>query len=273
MKYLVLGSAGQVGQALVRFLLKNNEEVITFDIQDDLKQDLRNKGAVDKLIEDADFVYFLAFDVGGSRYLNRYQNTYNFLHNNTLLHANTFELLNKYKKPFIYSSSQMSNMVFSPYGLSKKMGELYSVALGGLIVKFWNVYGMENEEEKFHVITDFILSARRQGKIKMMTDGLEERQFLHVDDCSKCLYTLSKKYNELPRDKELHVTSFKWSTIKEVANIVSKRFNIDEIISGKQTDIVQNNNRNEPDKFILEYWKPLISLDAGINQIIEEMNL
>ena len=30
-----------------------------------------------------DFVFFLAFDVGGSRYLKKYQHTYRFLHNNT----------------------------------------------------------------------------------------------------------------------------------------------------------------------------------------------
>ena len=272
MKYLVLGSAGQVGQALVRFLLKNNEEVITFDIQDDLKQDLRNKGTVDKLIEDADFVYFLAFDVGGSRYLNKYQNSFEFLHNNTLLHANTFELLKKYKKPFVYSSSQMSNMTFSPYGLSKRMGELYSASLGGVIVKFWNVYGLENEVEKFHVINDFILSAKKHGKIKMLTDGLEERQFLHVDDCSKCLYILSKRYNDIPRERELHVTSFKWTTIKEVADIVANILKISLIIPGKESDKVQNNNRNEPDEFILEYWTPQISLNDGISQIIREIN-
>ena len=273
MKYLVLGSSGQVGQALVRFLLNNNEEVTTFDIQDDLNQDLRNKGAVEEVIKCTDFVFFLAFDVGGSKYLNKYQNTFNFLHNNTLLHANTFGLLSKYKKPFIYSSSQMSNMTFSPYGLSKKIGELYSASLSGLIVKFWNVYGLESEEEKFHVITDFIISAKSQGKIKMMTDGLEERQFLHVDDCSECLYILSKKYSELPRDKELHVTSFKWSNIRKVADIIAKKLNIDEIITGKVTDIVQNNNKNEPDKFILNYWKPKLSLEDGISQVINEMNL
>ena len=50
----------------------------------------------------------------------------------------------------------MSNMTFSPYGILKNLGELYAKSLSGLIVKFWNVYGIEKNIEKAHVITDFI---------------------------------------------------------------------------------------------------------------------
>ena len=35
----------------------------------------------------------------------------------------------------------MSNMTHSPYGILKSIGETYTRALKGLIVKFWNVYG------------------------------------------------------------------------------------------------------------------------------------
>ena len=42
----------------------------------------------------------------------------------------------------------MSNMSYSPYGVAKRVGELYTKALKGLIVKFWNVYGIENDMDK-----------------------------------------------------------------------------------------------------------------------------
>ena len=48
---------------------------------------------LEKHIRAADFVFFLAFDVGGSRYLSKYQHTFEFLHNNVKLMSNTFELL------------------------------------------------------------------------------------------------------------------------------------------------------------------------------------
>ena len=112
MKYLVLGSSGQIGAELCKFLKKENHEVLTFDIEDDSIQDLRIKGMVDSLVSQSDFVMFLAFDVGGSRYLKKYQHTYDFVDNNTRLMVNTFDALKSYKKPFIFASSQMSNMSY-----------------------------------------------------------------------------------------------------------------------------------------------------------------
>ena len=73
MKYLVLGSEGQVGGELCKYLRNLNHEVIEFDITKDNNQDLRVKDSLIGYIESCDFVFFLAFDVGGSRYLKKYQ--------------------------------------------------------------------------------------------------------------------------------------------------------------------------------------------------------
>ena len=62
--------------------------------------------------------------------------------------AGAFEYLNEYKTPFVFASSQMSSMSYSPYGVMKRVGELYTRSLGGLIVKFWNVYGIEKDMTK-----------------------------------------------------------------------------------------------------------------------------
>jgi nucleoside-diphosphate-sugar epimerase len=74
---------------------------------------------------------------------------------------NVFDVLERYKKPFVFASSQMSNMSYSPYGLAKAVGESYTKTLGGLVVKFWNVYGVEHDLDKSHVITDFIIKAKK----------------------------------------------------------------------------------------------------------------
>lgn len=269
MKYLVLGSAGQIGLELCQFLKKEGHEVLTFDVEDDQIQDLRIKGMVDSRVSESDFVMFLAFDVGGSRYLKKYQHTYDFIDNNAKLMIHTFQALKLYRKPFIFASSQMSNMSYSPYGVAKALGESYTRALNGIIVKFWNVYGPEHNLEKSHVITDFILKAKDYGHITMMTDGTEERQFLHAEDCSNALMILSQKYNEIDRDKELHITNFKWNTILDVANIISEEIYC-KITPSKELDTVQLNKRNEPDPYILNYWKPTISLKEGIKKIITQ---
>ena len=45
--------------------------------------------------------------------------------------------------------------------------------------------------------------AKDHGKIEMLTDGEEERQFLHVKDCSNCLEILSKRVNLQQRKSQL----------------------------------------------------------------------
>lgn len=269
MKYLVLGSAGQIGSELCKFLEINGHEVISFDVATDPTQDLREPGILEELIVEVDFVMFLAFDVGGSRYLKKYQHTYEFIENNTKLTLYTFETLKKYNKPFIYASSQMANMSYSPYGICKSLAEVYAASLNGIVVKFWNVYGPEHNLDKSHVITDFILKAKA-GKIDMLTDGKEERQFLHAEDCSRCLVILSEKYNEIDRSKNLHITNFEWNTVLEIAEIINKYIPC-KIEPSTEIDTVQLNKKNEPDPYILNFWKPEISLDQGIKKVIDEL--
>lgn len=269
MKYLVLGSSGQIGFELCNFLRKKGEEVVEFDIVNSSVQDLRKQNVLDSILPDIDFVMFLAFDVGGSRYLKKYQHTYDFIENNIKLTLYTFESIKKHNKPFIFASSQMANMSYSPYGVCKSLGEIYSKILNGLTVKFWNVYGPEHDLEKSHVITDFIMKAK-EGKISMMTDGKELRQFLHAEDCSNALHILSKKYNEIDREKNLHITSFEWNSILEVAQIISEEIPC-EIHPSKDIDTVQLDKRNEPDPYILNFWRPEITLRLGINKVIKSL--
>jgi nucleoside-diphosphate-sugar epimerase len=273
MKYLILGSAGQVGTPLTSFLKNEEHEVLTFDIADNQEEDLRlyDNKKLNAYMQICDFVFFLAWDVGGSRYLNKYQDSFEFIQNNIKIVSNTFELIKKYNKPFLFASSQMANMGFSSYGVTKNIGERLAASLNGLIVKFWNVYGPETDPEKFHAITDFILKAKNKKLIDMMTDGKEVRQFLHATDCSRCLYILSQKYNELPRNKEYHVTSFQWTSIIDVANIVANNFPETIVVPSRAFDAVQLGTKNEADPFILNYWKPEISLEEGIKDIINFM--
>ena len=269
MRYLVLGSSGQIGSALTRLLIERQHDILEFDLVRSPQEDLRipRNAILMQHMRAADFVFFLAFDVGGSRYLKTYQHTFEFLANNTQIMENTFELLRETCKPFVFASSQMSNMSFSPYGVLKALGECYTRSLNGIIVKFWNVYGIEHDLTKAHVITDFILKARDRRCIDMMTDGTEERQFLYADDCSECLFLLSQAYDALDRGQELHITSFDWVRILDVAEIVAKLFPGTVVIPALRKDAVQRGQKNEPDPYILEYWKPKILLWEGIRRI------
>ena len=264
MKYLILGSKGLIGSSLSKYIKKQNHEVLDFDILNTEEEDLRkykNKKLAEYM-DISDFVFFLAFDIGGSKYLKEYQKQFKFIQNNIKIMTNTFEQLEKRKKKFIFASSQMANMSMSNYGLLKLIGEKITESLDGLNIKFWNVYGKEYDDIKAHVITDFIDMAKK-GCIKMMTTGREKRQFLHVEDTAECLYNLSDLYNTLDKKKNYHVTSFSWSSIAEIAEIVKKYIPC-KIIPGENLDCIQNNIKNEPDDHILKYWNPKIQLEKGI---------
>ena len=274
MKYLILGSSGQIGYSLLQYLTDAGYRTLEFDINRSTQEDLRiyDNALLKAYMQEADFVYFLAFDVGGARYLRKYQHTYEFLSNNVEIMRTTFDMLKECGKKFIFASSQMSNMSYSPYGALKAIGECYTRVLGGLVVKFWNVYGIENDLDKAHVITDFVLKAMNNGIIEMLTDGSEERQFLYSDDCCEGLHILAEKYEDIPRDKELHITNGEWTSILHVAEIISGHFGNVKVIPAQAKDDVQRFKRNKADPYILNYWQPKTSLSDGIARIVEYYN-
>ena len=277
MKITILGSAGQIGAYLSEYLSNKGHEVTDIDIVNGPEFDLRvtPNTVVEKAIESADFVFFLAFDVGGSRYLKKYQHTFEFINNNTRMMANTFRLLEKYNKRFVFASSQMSNMSYSPYGVMKRVGELHTTALKGLTVKFWNVYGIEHDMEKAHVITDFIRKGFEEGEFEMMTDGTEERQFLYAEDCCEALETVMERFTDFKPEDPLHITSFRATPIKEVAAIIMGQFNLIgksvRINPGLAKDSVQMDKRNEADSYITDWWLPKTNMQDGIAKVFKEM--
>jgi len=279
----VLGSSGQIGAYLTKYLRDKGHDVREFDIVNGEDQDMTKIPNCDlhARISTSEFVFFLAFDVGGSHYLQKYQHTFKFIDNNTRMMANVFGYLEQYKVPFVFASSQMSNMSYSPYGVLKRVGELYTKSLSGLIVHFWNVYGIEKDMEKAHVITDFIrkgfesLNDEGVGTVQMMTDGEEARQFLYAEDCCEALETIMDNYDKFKSDDPLHITSFEYTTISKVAEIISKLFfNEEKIVTflcGDSKDEVQKDKKNEADKFITRWWKPKVSINDGIKKVFEEM--
>ncbi len=277
MRITILGSSGQIGAYLTEYLRNKGHDVIEFDKTNASWQDMTMipNSSLRYAISQSDFLFFLAFDVGGSHYLKKYQHTFKFINNNTRMMANAFDHLQFYKKPFVFASSQMSNMSYSPYGVMKRVGELYTKSLNGLIVKFWNVYGIENDMEKAHVITDFIDKGYKTDVIDMMTDGTEAREFLYAEDCCQALETIMEHYDEFTSNDELHITTGNHTTILEIAEIIQKLF----LKIGKEVfikpaeskDEVQKDARNEPDLYITKWWKPKTSLYDGISKVFESM--
>jgi len=276
-RVLILGSSGQIGAHLTEYLKAKDYDVREFDAVNGEHQDMTQIPNVElhRNIMCSDFIFFLAFDVGGSHYLKKYQHTFNFINNNTRVMANAFTLIEKYKKPFVFASSQMSNMSYSPYGVMKRVGELYTKSLNGLIVKFWNVYGIEKDMEKAHVITDFIKKGFETGIIDMMTDGSEHREFLYAEDCCEALETVMQEYSVFTSDDDLHITSGSSTSILDIARTIQSLFKENDrevsIVPAESKDDVQKDARNEANPHIKQWWRPQTNISDGIAKVFEEM--
>ncbi len=273
----ILGSSGQIGSYLTEYLSNKGYDVREFDIINGEEEDMTKipNPNLHARIMTSDFIFFLAFDVGGSHYLKKYQHTFKFIDNNTRLMANAFGFIEKYNKPFVFASSQMSNMSYSPYGVLKRVGELYTKSLNGLIVKFWNVYGIEKDMEKAHVITDFIRKGFETGTIDMMTDGTEQRDFLYAEDCCEALETVMDQYSNFTSDTDLHITTGVYTSILEIAQNIQSLFKEIgkevEVSPSPSKDEVQKDARNIPDPYIRKWWEPKTSITLGIGKVFESM--
>lgn len=273
MKHLVLGSSGQIGSYVVEAIENRGDEAMRWDVALDLAMDLRcwNEDFLG-IVAGVDYVHFLAYEVGGSRYLKSYQDSYQFISDNIAIMENVFECLELTQTPFYFSSSQMSSMFYSTYGRLKAVGEAYTQSLGGNVVHFWNVYGYESNPEKAHVITDFIRMALDQGVILVGTDGSESRQFSYAPWVAKQLLLVADHHSYLAgKGVPIPITNYEWTTVRDVALMIGEKLNA-EVYFSLGTDSVQKDALNEPPS----PPSPLgiascPSLSKGIDEVIERI--
>jgi len=138
-----------------------------------------------------------------------------------------------------------------------------------------DVYGIEKDYEKSHVITDFIKKGFETGVIDMITDGQEEREFLYAQDCCDALETVMNNYSDFKSEDELHITSFNSIKIIDIAHIIQQNFDMIgkkvDIKPSIDTDTVQQNSKNVASKYITNWWKPTTSLNVGIAKVFTSM--
>ena len=266
-KFLILGSSGLIGRHLKLYLEKIGKVVIDFDIKNDEIQDLRiceNSYLLECVLK-VDFVFFLSFDVGGAKFLSNLDKKEDFLINNTAIILNTFSLLSKVRKPFLFASTYLVYDLRNNYSVLKSLGERYTNLLNGLNVRLWNIYGFEIVSERSHLIPDLIDQAYKRGIIELLTNGNEKKQFLHVEDCCEALYQITLRYDQLVNYSHIDLSSFSWTSVNDVAKVVSEYFNCRIIKSNIVSNLAP---KVEPQKTVLEFWHPKINLNKGIFNLI-----
>lgn len=262
---LVIGSDGFIGKPFCDFLERKGEKVVRFDIKRSKKED----GRTQKLnLKEIDKVYFLAWDVGGSKYLYDTKLQMNQLKWNLDLMYNIFNQLESAKKPFLFTSSQLAEECDTVYGVTKRLGEVWTKELGGVCIRIWNAYGyMEENNIKSHVISDFIHQALKTKKIKMMTDGEEWRQFTHIEDLSNAFHMSLNSKNI--RRTVYDASSYEWVRIIDIARMVGK-YTGSKVIPGK---IKGHNPLPSVNMGRVPGWLPSVELENGLKEMVDQARL
>lgn len=259
-KNLVLGSEGFVGRSFCNYLRGLGEAVIPFDIKLSADEDARH-AILD--LRNVDRVYFLAWDVGGAKYLYKQNTQLRQLDWNLKLMLNIMPQLGVNNIPFLFTSSQLAEEYDTVYGVTKRLGEVWTHLLNGVRVRLWNVYGQpELPSERSHVVADFVYQALTTGEIRMMTTGTEQRQFIHIDDVGEAFHSaLECRLMGL-----YDVSTFEWVRVLDVANIIAE-YTSAKVIPGERV----GNTPLTPMQGKIPNWYPRITLNDGLHRLVDHM--
>lgn len=257
MRTLVLGSEGFIGKPFCQYLNSIGRDVTGIDLKHGKDEDLRYM-ILD--LNGVDSVYFLAWDVGGSKYIYGKDTQLFQLNWNLELLSNVMPQLQDLSIPFVFTSSQLAAKPDISYGVTKRLGEIWTNLIGGSCVRLWNVYGsLEEPSERSHVVSDLVYSAVRTGKIELLTVGFEKRQFVHIDDVCRALY-MSMRLTGIH-----DITNCKWISILNLARIISKETGT-EIIQGSDRKLTAYSPYTNP----IPNWFPTVTLEQGLRRMINE---
>jgi nucleoside-diphosphate-sugar epimerase len=255
MRELVLGGAGLVGTALGRLLRERGHHVVSLDLKTgcDLAQ------VNDAPFETCDRVWFLAWDVGGAKYMGDMNKQHQQYLTNCNLCARVFDALARTRKPFLFATSQLAGLR-NAYGLTKLLGEEWAAQLGGKLARLWNAYGWEVPDHRSHVIPDMALAGLMQKRIRCMTSGAERRRFLFVDDTARGLIGLF--------ESSLRAADFggpEWVPIRDVVLEVAGQLGVEAEFGPEAGTEVMVAPQN-----LVPGWRPQVSLPEGIGRVIAD---
>ena len=280
MRALVTGGAGFVGTNLIKRLLKDEYEVVSFDNYSTGFKDNRQKGCTyfdvditekfDDWKEEFDVIFHLA---ALARIQPSIKNPSETIKNNFDGTLNVLEYARKKNTTVIYagSSSKHHGLYGSPYAWSKYGGEelckLYSeiYGLNTTICRFYNVYGSYHIRNGTYatVIGIFENQYLNNKPLTIVGDGKQKRDFTHIDDIINGCYLAMIK----GKQNEYMLCTNKTYSILQIAKMFKTKFKFLKSRPGERfgSTILNNNAKKilgfEAKKNIKSYIKNFISVN------------
>ena len=313
-KILITGACGYLGARLSKYLAEKGNNVTAFDsyepsnyiewislMDEIIIGDIRDESAISRLA-DKNFdvvIHLISLDHYKS------ENDPNFVSSINVMP--TWNLLDKFTKnglkKFIYFSTIhvygnlpreiiTENQTPEPinvYGLTHLLSENICNYFNDktetecVNVRLSNSYGSPVFKENncwWLVINDLCRTAFEKHKIKLLSDGSPQRDFIHGDDIVAAIDILIN-YDINKSNNIFHISSGQTLTILELAHKVGevylKRYNNEIDIYFPDNSVSENSDKfKDSERYIINNkriknigFQKKISLEAGINEIFE----
>lgn len=252
MKILVTGHKGFIGSIVYSNLREKFQDVDGFDIGDQ--------------IPDRKYDYIVHL---GARTLIRLskEKPYEYFQDNLGLSMKILELARKHGSDVIYATSGSESEATNPYSLAKKQVvewiELYHnlYQLKRHVLKFYNIYGPTSRKGAVYL---FSRAALNREPITVYGDGDHVRDFIHVNDVTRCINLILEG-----RVEEGHheIGTGRGTSVNGLIGIIEKA-------TGVKLEIVHR-DYILPEADSLYAKRPLlkdtISIEEGVKEVVEEL--
>jgi UDP-glucose 4-epimerase len=286
MKILVTGGAGFIGSNLVDFLLKEENEVIVIDNESsdsneqffwnekaqNYKYDICDYEKIFPLFNGIDVVFHLAAE---SRIQPCIINPEKAIETNIKGTFNVLEACRKNNvKRIIYSSTSsayglknipplkedMPKDCLNPYSVTKTCGEelclMYNNLYGleTVVFRYFNVYGTRQpiKGQYAPVIGIFLRQKSHDEPLTIVGDGLQKRDFTHVEDIVMANYLASNLRNNRCVNNIINVGTGKNHSVLEIAKLISNNYIFIDARAGEAKETLADTSKI----FDIFSWKP-----------------
>ena len=298
MKILVTGGAGFIGSHIAEYLVRRGDDVTVLDnlitgskenltkISDKINfvnGDIRDHKLLEKLVSDTTGVFHEAALASVQQSFSMKDE---YIDVNVTGTENIFKLAKEYGFKIVYASSSSvygnpkkipvkeddERKPINPYAktkldgedLAKKYSEIGVKVIG---LRYFNVFGKRQSKEYAGVIKLFLQRIQQKKSPKINGDGLQTRDFVHIDDVVKA--------NVLAMDSDinhrfLNVGSGLPTSVLDLANLIIEVSGLPlEPIHGPELsgDVKATQSDIELIRKLLN-WEPKMKLDDWLSKII-----
>jgi GDP-D-mannose 3',5'-epimerase len=305
-RVLVTGAGGFIGHALATSLVDRGYHVRGVDLKypefepsraaEFVIGDLRSPRVATEVMDDIEYVYALAADMGGMGYIASHNAE--ILHSNALINLNTLEAARQAGvKRYLYTSSaciypeyRQESEDVTPlreqdaypaqpqdgYGWEKLMAELlcrYYREDHGVetrIVRFHNIFGplgtwRGGREKAPAAMCRKVAEAKLTGdhQVEIWGDGKQTRSFCYIDDCVEGIVRIMRSDYPEP----LNLGQDRLISIDDLARLVAQIAGIDvELVHVDGPQGVRGRNSDNTRLRATLDWEPAITLEHGLKE-------